>query len=35
MAEAYLNRAEALTRRFMTKGDENDRVQALNEFEIH
>ena len=30
MAEAYLNRAEALTRRFMTKGDENDRVPALN-----
>ena len=31
MAEAYLNRAEALTRRFQVKGDGNDRVQALND----
>ena len=30
MAEAYLNRAEALARRFMAKGDGNDRVQALH-----
>ena len=31
MAEAYLNRAEALARRFMAKGDGNDRVQALHD----
>ena len=31
IAEAYLNRAEALTRRFQAKGDGNDRVQALND----
>lgn len=31
MAEAYLNRAEALARRFQAKGDGNDRVQALDD----
>ena len=32
MAEAYLNRAEALTRRFMSDGRMlDDRVQALND----
>lgn len=29
MAEAYLNRAEALTRRFVKSGNEADRVEAL------
>lgn len=31
VAEAYLNRAEALARRFQAKGDGNDRLQALDD----
>ena len=31
LEEAYLNRAEALARRFQAKGDGNDRVQALDD----